>query len=57
MNHQCPCCVKMVSAEHFACQFSAKGGKASGKRKARSSAQARASVMARWKKKKEKPAA
>jgi hypothetical protein len=46
----CPICNKRVPRSHFSCASGAKGGKAKGPQKARSSEQARAAVMARWKK-------
>jgi hypothetical protein len=54
-NMKCPCCGKAVSKSHFSCQSGAKGGAAgTGKSKARSSEQARANVMKRWEKRKDK---
>lgn len=44
----CPCCKKRVTRSHFSCASGAKGGKATGPRKARTSEQARAAVKARW---------
>lgn len=51
-KYLCPFCNLKQPAEHFVCQFSAKGGKASGERKARTSEQAaaagRAGAKKRW---------
>ena len=46
----CPECKKKVAREHFACASGAKGGRATGKNKARSTILARAAALARWRK-------
>lgn len=46
----CPLCNKRVNKNHFTCHSGAKGGKAKGPQKARTTAQARAAALARWNK-------
>jgi len=57
-KYLCQCCNTQQPAEHFNCQFSSKGGKATGKRKARTSEQAaaagRAGAAKRWANQKKK---
>ena len=48
----CPCCGKRVKRTHFACTSGSKGGKATGKAKARTSEQAKKAATARWGKEK-----
>jgi hypothetical protein len=45
---KCPKCGYRIPAKKAAAMMGSKGGKATGKRKARTSEQARAAVMARW---------